>query len=734
MKKIFATLGIVGLLTLNLGTVVAAGPAPTITSVTPSSGPTSGGTTITINGSHLDSVTVTIGGTAATNVVIAPNSQSLTATTPSAGPAAEDVVVANANGSATLEAGFTYTNGTTTGTTTYTLSYAAGTNGSITGSSTQVVASGSNGTAVTAVPASGYQFVNWSDSSTSNPRTDTSVSGNLSATANFQLIPAVSIAPCNGSTFDDFATGTVNGQNGWHVSGDFDQEVVSNEFGFLSFGCKSLRISDATTSVFIFNQTFSSPGGNEAGETDAVGGDTPIGTRQNRFEAQFDLASVSQNEQPGMHLSVSPDRGDGTRMSAIAFADTATGIDVFFDDVTGTTSPVSFHETQIATGLSRTTPHTIKYMMDFVDGPSNDIVKVFIDGTLVHTGTSWENFYRYDNDAFPAPNNKSRTVTSLVFYEQGTASSTDKFKGYLIDNVALSATTTSATTTPPAATSSAPVITLNGSSTMSVLLNGSFTDPGATATDDVDGTVAVTATGTVNTVVVGSYTITYSATDSHSNTATTTRTVNVTGPPVATSSIPVITLNGSSSVEVLLNTAFTDPGATATDDIDGTLTVTATGTVNTNALGDYTITYSATDSNNNVGTTTRVVHVVAGTASSGGGGSSSGGSYFIYLPATTGQNAPTPSSPITVGSIVTPTGQVLGVSIFNFSRNLKFGSQGDDVTELQKILMAGGYLQILVPTKYFGKLTEKALMKWQKQNKLPSTGYFGALSRALIAK
>ncbi|MBK8150282.1 MAG: InlB B-repeat-containing protein [Acidobacteria bacterium] len=68
---------------------------------------------------------------------------------------------------------------------TYTLNYAAGANGSLTGNTSQNVTYGGNGTAVTAVPDSGYQFVNWSDSSTANPRTDTNVTGNISVTANF---------------------------------------------------------------------------------------------------------------------------------------------------------------------------------------------------------------------------------------------------------------------------------------------------------------------------------------------------------------------------------------------------------------------------------------------------------------------------------------------------------------------------------------------------------------------
>ncbi|MFZ2235167.1 MAG: choice-of-anchor D domain-containing protein [Dokdonella sp.] len=69
----------------------------------------------------------------------------------------------------------------------YTLTYTAGANGSITGISPQTVPMGGSGTPVTAVPDSGYHFVDWSDTSTQNPRTDTNVSANISVTANFAI-------------------------------------------------------------------------------------------------------------------------------------------------------------------------------------------------------------------------------------------------------------------------------------------------------------------------------------------------------------------------------------------------------------------------------------------------------------------------------------------------------------------------------------------------------------------
>src|SRR5690606_31051912 len=70
---------------------------------------------------------------------------------------------------------------------TYTLTYKAGANGSLTGTMVQTVNHGTSGTTVTAVPNAGYHFVNWSDGSTDNPRTDENVTSNITATANFAI-------------------------------------------------------------------------------------------------------------------------------------------------------------------------------------------------------------------------------------------------------------------------------------------------------------------------------------------------------------------------------------------------------------------------------------------------------------------------------------------------------------------------------------------------------------------
>ena len=83
----------------------------------------------------------------------------------------------------------------------------------------------------------------------------------------------------------------------------------------------------------------------------------------------------------------------------------------------------------------------------------------------------------------------------------------------------------------------APVITLNGANPMTVECPLTFADPGATASDNCSGAGTVTASGSVNTAVPGSYTLTYSTTDSSSNAATATRTVNV-----VDTALPTLTL------------------------------------------------------------------------------------------------------------------------------------------------------------------------------------------------
>ena len=169
---------------------------------------------------------------------------------------------------------------------------------------------------------------------------------------------------------------------------------------------------------------------------------------------------------------------------------------------------------------------------------------------------------------------------------------------------------TQVTRTVTVADAGAPVISLIGDAAVTHALGTDYTDAGATATDNVDGdiTSSITTSGTVTTGTAGTYTITYSVSDSAGNAATqVTRTVTV-----ADAGAPVISLIGDAAVTHALGTDYTDAGATATDNVDGDITssITTSGTVTTGTAGTYTITYSVSDSAGNAATqVTRTVTV-----------------------------------------------------------------------------------------------------------------------------
>lgn len=77
---------------------------------------------------------------------------------------------------------------------------------------------------------------------------------------------------------------------------------------------------------------------------------------------------------------------------------------------------------------------------------------------------------------------------------------------------------------------------------------------------------------------------------------------------------PVVTLKGNNPDRIAQYSAatYSDPGATATDDTDGNLTPTVSGSVNMNSAGEYTLTYTATDGAGNKTDAVRTVVVDGG--------------------------------------------------------------------------------------------------------------------------
>ena len=158
-----------------------------------------------------------------------------------------------------------------------------------------------------------------------------------------------------------------------------------------------------------------------------------------------------------------------------------------------------------------------------------------------------------------------------------------------------------------------PTLTLLGTNPVNLIVGTTYTDAGATATDERDGNVTanIVTTSTVDTSTAGTYLVTYDVNDTAGNNAEQiTRTVNVALP--ADVGAPTLTLLGTNPVNLIVGTTYTDAGATATDERDGNVTanIVTTSTVDTTIAGTYLVTYDVNDTaGNNAQQITRTVNV-----------------------------------------------------------------------------------------------------------------------------
>ena len=118
-----------------------------------------------------------------------------------------------------------------------------------------------------------------------------------------------------------------------------------------------------------------------------------------------------------------------------------------------------------------------------------------------------------------------------------------------------------------------------------------------------------TISGSANTTGTFAYALTFTGA---STSQTVTGTITINAAVTADTTPPVISLLGSSTINLTVGDTFTDPGVTANDDIDGdvTLSITASGIVDTTTAGTYVITYSVTDTAGNTTTVDRTINVI----------------------------------------------------------------------------------------------------------------------------
>jgi hypothetical protein len=290
------------------------------------------------------------------------------------------------------------------------------------------------------------------------------------------------------------------------------------------------------------------------------------------------------------------------------------------DNSTGATAGGYADHTSESTSLAKNTSHTITVTPTWTGTLYSEGYSVWIDynqdgdfsdaGEQVWTQAATQTTPVSGSFTVPssATNGTTRMRVSLKYNAIPTAC--ESFSYGEVEDYTVNITSGAADTT-------APVITLTGSATINLNVGDSFTDAGATATDNVDGnlTSSIVVTGSVNTAAVGTYTLNYNVSDAAGNAATqVSRTVNV-----SDGTAPVITLTGSATINLTVGDSFTDPGATATDNVDGNLTssIVVTGSVNTGAAGTYTLNYNVSDAAGNAAT--QVLRTVIVTAPSTGG-------------------------------------------------------------------------------------------------------------------
>ena len=154
-----------------------------------------------------------------------------------------------------------------------------------------------------------------------------------------------------------------------------------------------------------------------------------------------------------------------------------------------------------------------------------------------------------------------------------------------------------------------PVITVVGANPLTVAQGSVYSDAGATTDDGSAVTANIPASITST---LGSKTVTYDSVDGSGNHATQkTRTVNVTD-----QTAPVLALNGANPLFVSWGGAFTDPGASFTDNVDASKTVISLNTVDTSKVGSTILTYSAVDAGGNAAV--NVTRTVTVTLANGG--------------------------------------------------------------------------------------------------------------------
>ncbi|MGA9673360.1 MAG: IPT/TIG domain-containing protein [Terracidiphilus sp.] len=572
-----ATLTSAGPWVMQMATFAAvAAPQPTVTSVSPNTGSTAGGTAVTITGTNFAAgATVTFGSAAATNVAVV-NGTTITATTPAGTAGAATVTVTVAGQSGSLASGFTYITpptvtsvspnaGTLAGGTAVTITgtnFAAGatvTFGS-TAATNVVVVSSTSITATTPAASAGAVTVTVTNSN--------GVSGNLASGFTFAPAPTVTgVSPNSGPTAGGTSI-TITGTN--FVPGAVVEMVETRR---------------QATNVVVVNST-------------TITAVTPTG------DAGAETVSVSVNGQSGSLAggftyiveptvsSVSPSTGPTAGGTSVTITGTnfATGATVTFGSAAAANVVVVS-----STSITATTP-------------AGTVGAVTVTVTLNGQGGSLASGFTYvasptvtsvSPNTGPTTGGTAVTITGTNFV----AGATVTFGSTAAANVVV-VSTTSITATTPAGSAGAVTVTVTNVGSLSGSLASGYTyvvKPTVTSvspnTGPVAGGTSVTITGT--NFATGA-TVTFGSAAATNVTVVSSTSITATTPAGTVGAATVtVTLNGQSGSLASGFTYIGQPTVTGVSPNNGPAAggtaVTITGT---NFASGATVTFGSTAATN----------------------------------------------------------------------------------------------------------------------------------------
>ena len=246
-------------------------------------------------------------------------------------------------------------------------------------------------------------------------------------------------------TFDDMSLGPItDGENGWQYGGPADRDQAVVDVG----GNQMFRISSDPSSG-----DFSGP---YSPSLSVSAGEPQTSADYDSQSIRFTFKAVSDTPD-GSRVEIDFGNSDGTdrnNFMAIESSAATGGIRIAVneptlvkaDDWTVDNFDAFTGNRTLISGVDPTVSHEIELRVTYVDGPDNDIIKVYLDGEYIGTTTTFENYRDAGYPEFPGAThaeNAEANQTDRIFFRANAGGATadgpgGANQGFYFDNLTTS--------------------------------------------------------------------------------------------------------------------------------------------------------------------------------------------------------------------------------------------------------------------------------------------------------